>query len=307
MQNVNWDDLRYSLAVVREGSVTAAARKLGVNHTTVSRRVSALEQELGANLFDRSTAGWLLTPFGESILGAVQQMDEEVHAIRRQAMADHQELSGRIRVTAVDVCIQSLLLPGLRAFVRKHPEITVDLIASDISFNLAVHEADIAFRATNEPPPNVLGTRVGNFAVSIYATPDLIERHAVDPASVGAMTWSGDSIVPPWLPRHFPDMPVRCTYNSLSVAFDLARGGIGFALLPCGLGDMAPELRRVIPGFHERGLDFWVLSHIDLRTTARLRIFRDHMLEAIAPHVPLMEGERENAWRDPVYAREFVA
>jgi DNA-binding transcriptional LysR family regulator len=298
MQNVNWDDLRYSFAVVREGSVTAAARKLGVNHTTVSRRVSALEQELGATLFDRSTAGWLLTPFGESILGSVQQMDEEVLAIRRQAMADHQELSGRIRVTAVDVSFQSLLLPGLRAFIRKHPEITVDLIASDTSFNLAVHEADIAFRATNEPPPNVLGTRVGNFAVSVYATPELIERHQADPASVGAMTMTGDSRIPPWLPRHFPSMAVRCTYNSLSVAFDLARGGIGFAMLPCGLGDMAPELRRVIPGFHEPGLDFWVLSHIDLRTTARIRIFRDFMLEAITPYVPLIQGERENAWRE---------
>jgi DNA-binding transcriptional LysR family regulator len=305
MQNVNWDDLRYSLAVVREGSVTAAARKLGVNHTTVSRRVSALEQELGANLFDRSTAGWLLTPFGESILGAVQQMDEEVHAIRRQATADHQELSGRIRVTAVDVSFQSLLLRGLRSFTRQHPEIVIDLIASDVSFNLAVHEADIAFRATNEPPPNVLGTRVGNFAVSVYATPELIERHAADPASVGAMTMAGDSRIPPWLPRYFPSMPVRCTYNSLSVAFDLARAGIGFAMLPCGLGDMAPELRRVMPGFHEPGLDLWVLSHIDLRTTARLRMFRDHMLAAIAPHVPLMEGQRENAWQDPLYAKDL--
>lgn len=307
MQNVSWDDLRYCLAVVREGSVTAAARKLGVNHTTVSRRVSALEQELNATLFDRSTAGWLLTPFGESILGAVKQMDEEVLAIRRQAMADHQELSGRIRVTAVDVCIQSLLLPGLRVFIRQHPEIIIDLIASDISFNLAVHEADIAFRATNEPPPNVLGTRVGNLALAVYATPELIERHAAEPASVGAMIMAGDGRIPPWLPRHFPDMAVRCTYNSLSVAFDLARGGIGFAMLPCGLGDMAPELRRVIPGVHEAGLDFWVLSHIDLRTTARLRIFRDHMLEAIAPHVPLMEGQRENAWSDPVYAKEPFA
>ena len=280
MQSINWDDLHYCLAVVREGSVTAAARKLGVNHTTVSRRITALEQELSATLFDRSTAGWLLTPFGESILGAMEQMDEEVHSIRRHATADRKDLSGHIRVTAVDACIQSLLLPGLRTFTRDHPEITIDLISSDVAFNLAVHEADIAFRATNEPPPNVLGTRIGNFAVSVYATPQLIKQYATDPDSVGALTWLGDGHTrPQWLPRLFPNMTVRCTYNSLSIASDLTRAGMGFALLPCGLGDVAPELRRVQPGFHEQGMDFWVLSHIDLRTTARLRIFRDFMLE----------------------------
>ena len=301
MQGINWDDLRYSLAVVREGSVTAAARKLGVNHTTVSRRVTALEEQLNATLFDRSTAGWLLTPFGESILKAVQKMDEEVHSISRLAMADRKELSGKIRVTAVDVSIQRMLLPGLRRFMRDHPEITIELIASDISFNLAVHEADIAFRATNEPPPNVLGTRVGNFALSIYATPDLIEQHAADPDSVGALTWAGAGPMPDWLTKHFPTMSIRSTYNSLSVAFDLVRNGLGFAMLPCGLGDAAHELRRVKPGFKEPGMDFWVLSHIDLRTTARLRIFRDFMLEQIAPHVPLIEGDLENAWANPDY------
>jgi DNA-binding transcriptional LysR family regulator len=304
MQNLNWDDLRYCLAVVREGSVTAAARKLAVNHTTVSRRISALEEDLGATLFDRSTAGWLLTPFGESILEAIRQMDEEVLSIRRHATADRKELSGRIRVTAVDAAFQGLLLPGLRAFTRDHPEITIDLISSDLPFNLAVHEADIAFRATNEPPPNVLGTRIGHFATSIYGTPQLIEQHATEPGSVGALTWTGDGQTrPDWLQRHYPGMPVRCTYNSLSIAYDLARAGIGFAMLPCGMGDRAPELRRVRPDLLERGLDFWVLSHIDLRTTARLRIFRDFMLDFIAPHVPLMEGQRENAWRDPPYSR----
>lgn len=304
MQSINWDDLRYCLAVVREGSVSAAARKLAVNHTTVSRRISALEQELGATLFDRSTAGWLLTPFGESILRQVEQMAEEVHAIRRHATADRQDLGGRIRVTALDVCIQRLMLPGLRAFASRYPEIEIELIASDTPFDLAVHEADIAFRSTDEPPPNVLGTRIGTFANAVYATPDLLERYRESPASAGAITWSGDGrTLPPWLQRNFPGMRVRYYINSLSVACDLAKAGMGFALLPCGLGDTAPELRRVPGATGEPGRGFWVLSHIDLRTTARLRIFRDFMLEQIAPHVPLIEGQCENAWQDPRYAR----
>ena len=301
MQNINWDDLRYCLAVVREGSVSAASRKLDVNHTTVSRRISALETELRAKLFDRSTTGWLLTPFGEGILRSIEAMDEDVNAIRRQATADAQDLRGRIRVTAPDTCIQQLLLPCLKDFAIRYPEIEIELIASDTVFNLAVHEADIAFRATDDPPPNVLGTRIGTFAVAVYGTPELIARHRSDPDAVGAITWTG-GVMPEWLPRCFPGMKVRYFVNSLAISHDLARAGMGFALLPCGLGDTAPELARapVDPG--EPGRGFWVLSHIDLRTTARLRIFRDFMLEAIAPHLPLIEGHRPEAWRDPLYA-----
>jgi DNA-binding transcriptional LysR family regulator len=300
MHGLNWDDLRYCLAVVREGSVSSAARKVGVNHTTVSRRITALERELGATLFDRSTAGWLLTPLGESILGAINAMDEEVNGIRRHATADRQELSGRIRVTAPDTCIQRLLLPGLKEFAQRYPEIEIELIASDTVFNLAVHEADIAFRATDDPPPNVLGQRIGTFAVAVYGSPDLIAQHREAPESVAAITWTGGQM-PDWLSRCFPGMKARYLVNSLAIAYDLARAGMGFALLPCGLGDTAPELGRVDVDPGEPGRGFWVLSHIDLRTTARLRIFRDFMLEFIAPHLPLIEGQRENAWRDPDY------
>lgn len=307
MHEVNWDDLRYCLAVVREGSVSAAARKVGVNHTTVSRRISALERELGATLFDRSTAGWLLTPFGESILGAINQMDEEVNGIRRSATADRQELRGRIRVTALDVCIQGLMLPGLKAFTDRYPEIEIELIASEIAFNLAVHEADIAFRATDEPPPNVLGTRIGTFANAIYGTPELLARLAGSPETVGAISWAGDGrTLPAWLPRCFPGMRVRYHINSLNVAYDLARAGMGLALLPCAMGDTAPELRRAGVDSGEPGRGFWALSHVDLRSTARLRIFRDFMLASIEPHLPLIEGRRETAWRDTDYPQRAL-
>ncbi len=301
MQSINWDDLRYCLTVVREGTVSAASRRLDVNHTTVSRRITALETELHAKLFDRSTTGWLLTPFGEGILRAIEAMDEDVNAIRRQATADAQDLRGRIRVTAPDTCIQRLLLPGLSDFAGRYPEIEIELIASDTVFNLAVHEADMAFRATDDPPPNVLGTRVGTFAVAVYGTPTLIAQLQEHPDSVGAITWTGGNM-PQWISRCFPGMRVRYFVNSLAITHDLARAGMGLALLPCGLGDTAPELQRLPVDHGEPGRGFWVLSHIDLRTTARLRIFRDFMLEAIAPHLPLIEGKREHAWRDPLYA-----
>jgi DNA-binding transcriptional LysR family regulator len=300
MQSVNWDDLRYCLAVAREGSVTAAARKLEVNHTTVSRRITALEQELNASLFDRSTTGWLITPVGETILGSAEQMAEEVASIQRLVHADRQELSGKLRVTAVDICIQRLLLPPLKAFAAEYPDINIELIASNDALDLSVHDADIAFRTTNQPPPNVVGKRIAEFAYSVYATPELLLQHQENPASVGAISWNmlgGLHTAPDWVQRSFPHMQQRYRVNSLNVAFDLARQGMGFALLPCALGDMAAELIRVEADHQHPRLGLWVLSHIDLRTTARIRIFRDFMLEAITPWVPLIEGEREHAWR----------
>ena len=300
MQSINWDDLRYCLAVAREGSVTAAARKLEVNHTTVSRRISALEQDLNVTLFDRSTTGWLITPVGETILASAEHMAEEVNSIKRLVQADRQELSGKLRVTSVDICIQRLLLPPLKAFARQYPDIEIELIASTEMLDLSVHDADIAFRTTNQPPANVVGKHIADFAYSVYATHELYAQYLENPHSVSAITWSWAAAAnarPAWLANCFPGMPMRYRVNSLSVVLDMARQGMGFAQLPCALGDAAPELRRVPHDHAEPRLGFWVLSHIDLRTTARIRIFRDFMLEAIAPYVPLIEGQRENAWQ----------
>jgi DNA-binding transcriptional LysR family regulator len=300
MHTMNWDDLRYCLAVAKEGSVTAAARKLAVNHTTVSRRITALEQELEAKLFDRSTSGWLVTPVGETILGSAEHMAEEVNSIRRLVHADRQELSGKLRVTAVDTCIERLLLKPLKDFARRYPDIEIELIASTEVIDLSVHDADIAFRTTNQPPPDVVGKHIADFAHAVYATHELYAQYLAEPRSVSAIVWNwmaAAAPAPAWITDNFPDMPMRYRVNSLNIACQLARQGMGFAQLPCALGDMAPELRRVPIDHRAAGVGFWVLSHIDLRTTARIRIFRDFMLAAIEPFVPLIRGERENAWQ----------
>jgi len=303
MHGINWDDLRYCLAVVRAGSVTAAARTLKVNQTTVSRRISALEQQLNAAIFDRSTTGWLVTPVGETILRSIEQMDDAALMIQRLVQVDRQELSGTLKVTAVDVAIQHLLLPGLNAFAQQYPLIDIQLIASDLPFDLGTHEADIAFRTTNDPPPNVLGTHIADFAYAIYATHDVFRRFQQEPDSVGAITWLMDiHSNPEWMVKAFPGMAVRYRANSLSVAFDMVRQGLGIAMLPCGLGDASGRLRRIPIDFELPRNGFWLLSHIDLRTTARIRIFRDFMLEHIQPYIPLIEGQRERYYEQPLAA-----
>ncbi len=292
MQNLDWNDIQYCLAVVREGSVTAAARALDVNHTTVSRRISALEKQLNVRLFDRSTAGWLITPVGEQVLKSAEAIADEVNTIQRQVLADSQELSGTLKVTAVDLTIQRVLQPALKAFCKKYPDITIELISSEDPFNLSVHEADIAFRVTNDPPPNVLGKKIADFAYGIYGTRELAERISKGDSTVGTIMWLSDQRRPPpqWKEKGFPDLPVRYRVNSLNVTHDLVRHGHGIAQLPTGLGEMDPLLSRIPCEHVDEPMGFWVLSHIDLRTTARIRIFRDFMLEAIEPRIPALEG-----------------
>ena len=301
MQGIDWQDLRYLLEVVRTGTLTAAANKLGVNQTTVSRRITALETALNAPLFDRTAAGWQITPVGESVMRYVDVIADEVLSIGRLVQIDRQELSGKLRVTAPDACIQGLLMPGLNLFSRMYPEIDIDVIATEAILDLSVHDADVAFRATNKPPDNVLGTHIADFAYTVYASPALYAQFLEDPTGIGGISWAdGGRGAPEWMKTCFPEMQVRYRANSLNVAFNMVRQGLGFAHLPCGLGDASSRLCRVPVEYDSPRIGFWLLSHIDLRTTARIRIFRDFMLDAIKPFVPLIQGERERYYEHPL-------
>lgn len=292
MQNIDWTDVHYCLAVIKQGSVTAAARALGVNHTTVSRRISALEATLEAPLFDRSNAGWSITPVAESILPNLEQMQEAASAIERSVSADRKELSGTIRVTAIDIFIQRVIMPGLKAFTEQYPHINLELLASDETLNLSVHAADIAFRMTNEPPLDVVGKKIANLAYGVYTSRELWQKYEQGDRNIGAITWMLDgSTVPGWLPQSYPDMDVRYRSNSFNVIFDLIQQGHGFGELPCALGDSHPELVRVPASGTMEANGLWILSHIDLRTTARIRIFRDFMLDYLEPLIPELEGD----------------
>lgn len=295
MHNMNWDDIRYCLAVVNCGSLTAAAQSLGVNHTTVSRRISALENQLGAPLFDRSTAGWLITPLGDAIIPAAQEMQEQAFAIGRRVKANYHDLAGTVRVTAVDSFVEKMISPGLKSFMETYPEINIELMVSSDNLDLTTHAADIAFRITSEPPPNVVGKKIATIAHTLYATQEVYERYLLDPDNVAGISWLQDNeIMPAWADYFSPPMRMRYRVNSFSIIYQMAHHGLGFAMLPCGIGDADPTLMR-IPGFPlQMERELWALSHVDLRTTARIRMFRDYVIDAMLDRVPLIEGERPN-------------
>lgn len=293
MHEINWDDIRYFLAVIEAGSVTAAAAQLGVNHSTVSRRVSAFEAVLGSRLFDREATGWAITSDGENLLRSANDMAESVRSLRRKVEGADKSLSGLIRITAPDLCFQHLTGSPLKAFSKKYPDIQLQLFATNEVLDLAYGDSDIALRITDDPPPNLVADRLATVAYEIYGSDELRQQLQEAKHAVPAVTWIGDGkSIPPWISNNSANIQVKYRVSNVETMLEFARQGIGIAQLPCVVGDTEPNVRRIPDMVAQSGSGLWILSHVDLRLTARVRIFRDFMRTAFEPLVPLIEGDR---------------
>jgi DNA-binding transcriptional LysR family regulator len=293
MQSIDWDNVRYFLEVVRSGSVSKAAERLDVNQTTVSRRISALEHQLGKKLFERSVNGWVITPVGEQLISSADHMSEEVHNIERYVMADSQELRGRLRLTVGDVCTQQLAMPTIQSFLEKYPEIELEIIATSEALDLTAFEADIALRQTDNPPLNLVGKRITQFAYAVYGNKTNLEAFNTGATlnEFPCITWLGDGESrPDWIEKSFPKTRRIYRTSNLGVMQQMTRQGIGISQLPCALGDIDSDLHRIPVPYVEPGWGLWVLSHANLRTTARVRIFKDLLVADLEKKKHLIEG-----------------
>ena len=169
-QNQNWDDLRFFLAVARAGTLSGAARSLGVTHSTVFRRLGTFEERLGVRLFERLPDGYALTGAGEAMQETAIRIDEEIIALSRQVTGQDQRLSGLIRITAIDMLATGLLPRHLAAFHAAQPGIELEVIVSDTPLDLTRREADVALRIGNTPQETLVGRRVGRLAFGAYAS-----------------------------------------------------------------------------------------------------------------------------------------
>lgn len=234
MHNINWDDLRYFVEVVRSGNVTEAGLQLGVNQSTVSRRIASLESDLGKSLFDRTAKGWVITPAGEKIVTLAEEMAFQANAIHRKIESDCEDVSGLIKVTVSDVCAKRFVMPVIRDFKRDYPDVDFELIAAEEVLNLPGREADIAIQAIAEPPPNVVGKRIGKLAFYVYCHPTLLKD--LSPETPPCITWVGDRVsLPYWIKKNFPKVKRTYRTNSSVAMFEMCREGLGLALLPCSL------------------------------------------------------------------------
>jgi DNA-binding transcriptional LysR family regulator len=294
---IEWDDLRYVLAVAESGSLAAAARALGVNHTTVLRRVTAFEERLGLRLFERLPTGYALTAGGEELVAAARQMAGTVTTLERKLAGQDLRLEGTLRVTTTDTLMVSVLAPHLAGFRAAHPGIALELAVSNAMFNLTRRDADVAIRPASDPPGQLVGRRVSGLAFAIYASPAYLVAHG-KVRDLAAHAWAapddtlGDSAVARWMAT-MPDARVAVRADSLVALRELAAAGIGLAALPCYLGDGDPRLvraRRDPVKAMETAL--WVLTHEDLRGTARVRAFTEFIAHAFATERDVFEGRR---------------
>lgn len=284
---MNWDDVRLFLALARSGSARAAADALAVSHTTVARRIEQLESTLQVRLFDRDVRGFRLTEAGEAMLGSATRAEDALMAAQRQLQGRDTQLTGEIRLTCSDVIVDHLLMPGLADFSRQYPEIDLTVMLSNDLFDLARREADVAIRVLrvdSMPPEDLIGRKVLTLRSSYYAAPSYLAKHDPTHSASGArwIGWSDRERNPDWVRRSpFPDLPAFGCFNDPKLQAQAALHGMGLAVLPCFIGDDVAGLQRVGDTEPYDSFDLWVLSHPDLRDTARLRVFRRYCAELL--------------------------
>ena len=281
---ISWDNLRFVLAIERAGSLRGGARALGVNHSTVIRRLTMLEEALGARLFDRTPDGYLVTQAGEDVVSAAKTCEAAVQRASRQITGTDTELAGRIRINIPPALIRSFLTAELVTFSHQFPQIELDIDASHSFTDLARREADVTLRMDHRVDDDVVARKVIDYAKAFYVAadldPDAIARLPVLGWAQGRTTLVKDGKEQ----RHF------LFSNALQLEF--AARGAGRALLPCFLGDSDPRLRREPDTDPVPGKSIWVVYHADLRKSARLRAFVDFIVAAIKRHRPLIQGHQ---------------
>ncbi len=280
LDELDWDHLRVFLATVRSGSLRGAADALGLSHPTARRRLGALEEQLGLQLFERRRDGLHLTIEASELRLAAEEVERAVHALGRIAQTADPSLRGPIRVTVPDIIASELLMPDFVAFQRRWPGIELRVESSYQVADLEKREADIAIRAVpvaTPPDQHLTGRKAATAYQAVYGEGE---------QWIG---WRGEREDRPWIrDTPFPDLPICGAFNDPALQRAACSAGMGLSLLPCFLAD-ATLRRRSEPRPH---FDLWVLVHPDLRRSPRLRTFRDAMVDAIVTHRPRLEGRR---------------
>lgn len=289
---MDWNDIKIFLALVRHGSVRAAAPKLGVSHSTVARRIELLEKRLGARLFDRISTGYAITPAGEDVLAIAEGVENDLGGLERRVVGRDQRLVGNIRLTTADFLATHLLMPHLAAFTRQYPDIDLEVVATYQALDMNKREADVALRFTKKPPEHLVGRQLVTLSTAAYASHGYLEQHQLGVGSDACwIGYNGQAPYPKWVKESdLPHLPARGHFESLLLQLSAAKAGMGIAMLPCMLGDGEPGLCRVPPGTPTPAYELWLLTHRDVRTTARLRVFTEFLAKAIIGERARLEG-----------------
>ncbi len=303
---MNWDDLRFFLAVAGAGSLSGAGQQLGVNTTTVLRRVASLEEDLGARLFERERTGYRLTAAGEKLVDALEPVDRRLSALPRDFAATGEGNEGTVCLSASDVLASHIITPGLMGFREAHPGLELELVTDPRiggaggapRIGNPMKDVDVALRAVRPTQGDMLMRKVGDMAYGLYASASYLEARG-RPAQMADL--AGHDVIgfphaemplgPVWWMSR-AEKPARVAFRSSSVAAraEAARLGLGLAALPCIYGDQESDLTRVFGPDLLGALELWLMARNDLAQVAHVRAVMEYLVDVVKRHRGRLEG-----------------
>jgi molybdate transport repressor ModE-like protein len=295
---IDWDDFRFVLAIVRGGSVSAAARQLGVDHATVIRRVDRLEQHLSAKLFDRRKTGYLLTEAGQRVADSAEAMESTIVANQEAVGGSRAHLTGTVRIGAPDGFGSHFLAPRLVRFVERYPDLDLQLVATARLFSLSKREADIAISLTMPKEGRIVGRKLLDYRLGLYATSAYLDRAPViatreDLPAHRFVGYIEELLFTPeldYLPQVSPKITASFRSANLIAQLNATLAGYGIAVLPHFMASTHPELHQVLANEVSISRTFWLLMHADSKDLARIRAVADYIYETVERERGLFSG-----------------
>jgi DNA-binding transcriptional LysR family regulator len=291
MDALDWDDLRVALAVADAGSLAGAARALNVNHTTALRRLDALEARLNTRLFERQRGGYVPTEAGELLAQEARAIAPRVHDIERRLLGRDLRLTGTVRLTTAFVTMAYLLPQPLAEFARSHPGIEVEVAESGALLDLSRRQADVALRISHQVPEHWVGRQLGSVRYKVYAkrgASGLPQRRTPLDALLAKAPWvafereGSANRYARWMQEHIRPEQVRLRVDIFNSIVAMLRTGIGVGVLPTFVEAGEAELAPVSASIDALETPLWVLTHPDLRRTARILAFMQLVGDAVA-------------------------
>ena len=283
---MEWDDLRYVLAIARDRTLCSAAQRLGVSHTTVGRRLKAIEESLGVRLFDRTPDGLIPTPAGQDITEVAEEVEADILELEARVLGQDEQLSGALRVSTMDT-IFNRFHGAFSSFTKRYPSVDLTVMAGDREVSLTRREADVVLRMTNSPPEYLVGRKLRDVPFGVYASVELAEQVGKD-APLSAYPWLGwDERLgyrwfDAWLAQHAPGAKISLSvdFSAMHLRESIA-ASLGVNFLALFDGDADPRLVRIADVSSMFTRELWLLTLPALRNTSRVRAFMDHMSEQL--------------------------
>ena len=289
MSRFDWDDLRFFLAVARAGRLTVAARRLGADHATVSRRITALEEAFKAKLFERRPQGYTLTEHGERLLAKAETMETQALAVSSEIGGADLALSGTVRVGTPDGFGTFFLAPRTANLAAQYPDLEIQLVAMPRLLSLSKREADVAISLAPPKEGKIVARKLTDYRLGLYAVADYLKRHPAiaSPEDLHAHEMIGyidDLIFTPeldYLDEVSKGLRPRLQSSNLLAQMQATLAGGGICVLPHFLAVQDPRLVPVLPQAVAIIRSFWLIVHADLKDVARIRATMDFVVREV--------------------------